>query len=187
MDLLEAIEKRRTIRVYKDKAPEEQLRLLLTAGSMAPSGLNRQPWEFIVIDDKKVADGLAEIKYQMNRVMPPPEGETAQDVEAKALFQKRSFDNASIVAVCCIAGQTPGAWLAVENISLAALAYGLGTGIVGYFGERKKEAEKLLGLSEDYEIRPLQNPQLRPIPSFRNKPNHISLIRRPDFVSIRGL
>ena len=58
MDVYEAIEKRRTIRIYKKRATEEQVRRLLLAGSKAPSGGNRQPWEFIIIDDQKIIDQL---------------------------------------------------------------------------------------------------------------------------------
>jgi nitroreductase len=47
MDVHEAIEKRRTIRTFKKEAAEEQLRRIILVGSKAPSGGNRQPWEFI--------------------------------------------------------------------------------------------------------------------------------------------
>ena len=152
MDVYEAIEKRRTIRVYKGKATEEQLRRLLLAGSKAPSGRNRQPWEFIIIDDQKIIDRLAEIKHQLNRQFSPQEGETQKDVENRALFQKKSFDHASIVAVCCGSEQSANGWLCIENISLAAVADGLGTGIVSYWDEAKKQAEKVLGIPEDHEL-----------------------------------
>jgi nitroreductase len=152
MDLHEALEKRRTIRVYREKATEEQLRRLLVAASKAPSGGNRQSWEFILVDDQEIAGQLAEIKYRLNRQLPPPHGETQKDVDTRALLQKKSFDNAAIVAVCCTSGQVADGWLSVENISLAALAEGLGTGIVGYWGAMKKEAEVLLGLPDNYEL-----------------------------------
>jgi len=46
MDVYEAIEKRRTIRIYKNPASEEQLRKIILAGTKAPSAVNRRPWEF---------------------------------------------------------------------------------------------------------------------------------------------
>jgi len=66
MDVYEAIEKRRTIRVFKKGATEEQLRRIILAGSKAPSG-GTSTWEFIVVDDPKIIDQLAELKYQLNR------------------------------------------------------------------------------------------------------------------------
>ncbi len=152
MDIYEAIEKRRTIRVYKKEATEDQLRRLLLAGAKAPSAGNRQPWEFIIVDDQKLIDQLSEIKYQLNRTVSFQPGETQKEMDERALSQKKSFEHASIVAVCCGLEQTGNGWLAIENISLAALAEGLGTGIVSYWGEAKKQVEKVLGLPEDHEL-----------------------------------
>ena len=152
MDVYEAIEKRRTIRVYKKKATEDQLRKLILAGAKAPSGGNRQPWEFIFVDDEKMIDQLSEIKYQLNRKFSPQAGETQKEVEERAVSQKKSFENASVVAVCCGSEQAASAWLCVENISLAAVADDLGTGIVTYWGEAKKQVEKLLGIPADHEL-----------------------------------
>ncbi len=62
MDLYEAIEKRRTIRVFKGGASEEQLKKIILAGTKAPSAVNSQPWEFIIVGDKKTINQLSEIK-----------------------------------------------------------------------------------------------------------------------------
>ena len=59
MDVYEAIEKRRTIRIFKKGATEAQLKKIILAGSKAPSGGGSQPWEFIIIDDQKIIDQLA--------------------------------------------------------------------------------------------------------------------------------
>jgi nitroreductase len=152
MDLYEAIEKRRTVRIFKKEATEEQLRRVLLAGSKAPSAGNRQSWEFIMMDDKKIVDQLGEIKYQLNRKFSPGPGETQKEVDERALNQKRWFKNSSVVAVCTRSGDFGTGWLAVENISLAAVAEGLGSNIIFYWDEEKKEAEKILGLPEDYEL-----------------------------------
>ncbi len=152
MDIYEAIEKRRTIRIYKKDATEDQLRRLLLAGAKAPSAGNRQPWEFIIVDDQKLIDQISEIKYQLNRTVSFQPGESQKEMDARALSQKKSFEHASIVAVCCGLEQAANGWLSIENISLAALAEGLGTGIVSYWGEAKKQVEKALGLPEDHEL-----------------------------------
>jgi nitroreductase len=152
MDIYEAIEKRRTIRIFKKGATEEQLRKIILAGSRAPSAGNRQSWEFILIDDPKIIDQLAEIKYQLNRKFSPGPGETQTDVENRALNQKKWFQNSSVVAVCTRSGDVCTGWLAVENMSLAAVAEGLGSNIITYWDDGKKEVEKILGLPEDYEL-----------------------------------
>ncbi|MGD0237041.1 MAG: nitroreductase family protein [Syntrophorhabdales bacterium] len=152
MDIYEAIEKRRTVRIFKKGATEEQLRRIILAGSKAPSGGNSQPWEFISIDDAEVIEHLGELKYQISRKFKQRADQTQEDVEEQALNQKRGFQNATIVAVCTTRGQSSGGWLAVENMSLAVVAEGLGSNIVTYWGDAKKEAEKLIGLPEDYEL-----------------------------------
>jgi len=152
MDIYGAIEKRRTIRIYQKGATKKQLEKVILAGTKAPSGGNRQNWEFILIDDPKIIDQLGEIKYRLNRTFTPDAGETRKDVEDRALFQKKSFEKASIVAVCSSRGQAVNGWLCVENMSLAAVAEGLGTGIVSYWDEAQREAEKVLGIPKKYEL-----------------------------------
>ncbi len=152
MELYEAFEKRRSIRIFKEGVSEEQLRKIILAGTKAPSAANRQPWEFIIVDDQKIIDQLAELKYQQNRRIVPREGDTQDDVEKKALYQKKSFENASIVAVCNQSEHAASAWLCIENMSLAVVAEGLGSVIVAYWEEWLKEAEKMLGIPEGYEL-----------------------------------
>jgi nitroreductase len=152
MDLYEAIEKRRTIRSFRKAATEEQTRRIILAGAKAPSGGNSQPWEFVSIDDPRMIDQIGELKYRLNRKNKPGPSETQQDVEERALGQKKGFANVSVVAVCTTQGASSAGWLAVENMSLAAVAEGLGSGIIGFWGDEKKEVEKLIGLPEGYEL-----------------------------------
>ena len=152
MDIYEAIEKRRTVRFFKKGATEEQLRRIILAGSKAPSAGNRQSWEFIMIDDPKIIDQLAEIKYQLNRNFSPGPGETQKEVEDRALNQKKGFENSSVVAVCVRSEDLGTGWLAVENMSLAAVVEGLGSNIITYWDEAEKKVKKLLGLPKDYDL-----------------------------------
>ncbi len=50
MNTFDVIAARRSIRKFKsDPIPEEQLRSILKAGILAPSGKNLQPWKFVVV------------------------------------------------------------------------------------------------------------------------------------------
>ena len=52
MELLEAIRTRRAIRKFKpESVPPELIEKMLEAARWAPSSVNSQPWEFIVITD----------------------------------------------------------------------------------------------------------------------------------------
>ncbi len=152
MEMHEVIGKRRTIRIFKKKASEEQIKKIILAGTQAPSAGNSQPWEFIIIDDQKTIDQIAEQKYQLSLTMPPPPGGGQDQVKERAMGQKKSFENASAVAVCHKKGGGPSAWLCIENMSLAAAADGLGSGIVVFWADQEKGVRKILGIPEDYEL-----------------------------------
>lgn len=61
MNVIEAIEKRRSVRRYlPDPVPEDVLDRVLNAARLAPSGSNRQPLRLIVVRDQEVKGKLAE-------------------------------------------------------------------------------------------------------------------------------
>lgn len=180
MDLYEAIEKRRTIRVYKEGATEEQLRRIILAGTKAPSALNRQPWEFIIVEDPSTIDQLADLKYQLTLKTPVSSPEKKKKLEKRGMAQKESFRNASIVAVCNKVEWERSLWLCIENISLAAVAEGLGTGIVLYWDEEKATAEDLLGLTAEYELTAVLKIGVPAEEGYSREENPFGP-RRPDF------
>ena len=60
MSTLEAIRTRRSIRRFKpDPLPEDVLKEILTAATLAPSGKNKQPWRFVVVRADKRPEFLA--------------------------------------------------------------------------------------------------------------------------------
>lgn len=59
MELFEAITTRRSIRNYTgEPIPPEDLKAIVDAGRLAPSGSNLQPWEFIVVTEQETIDTL---------------------------------------------------------------------------------------------------------------------------------
>jgi len=70
MDTLEAIRGRRSIRKYlPGEVEDEKLAAILEAGRWAPSASNRQPWHFIVVEDKEKIRKLAKSKWAEAPVM----------------------------------------------------------------------------------------------------------------------
>ncbi|MDE6006132.1 MAG: nitroreductase family protein [Muribaculaceae bacterium] len=52
---------RTSVRQYSDDpVSEEQISAILHAAMSAPSGVNRQPWEFIVVDERDLLSALSE-------------------------------------------------------------------------------------------------------------------------------
>jgi len=59
VELIEAIKVRKSIRGYKpDPVPKEVLNQILDIARYSPSGVNNQPWEFIVL----TGDALERVK-----------------------------------------------------------------------------------------------------------------------------
>lgn len=59
--ILDAIKGRRSVLRFKNNPVEkEKIEAILEAGRWAPSWLNKQPWNFIVITDKTIKEQLSE-------------------------------------------------------------------------------------------------------------------------------
>ena len=60
MEFDEVIKTRRSIRKYKGTpVPRESLMKILEAARVAPSAAHRQPWHFVVVEDKETIEKLA--------------------------------------------------------------------------------------------------------------------------------
>ena len=179
MEVYEAIEKRRTVRSFKQGIPDAELRKILLAGTKAPSGSNAQPWEFIIVDNPKLIEQIAEHKYQQTLKMTlSDDPKILQQITGlknqktleinlsteRAMNQKNAYRNCTVIAVCNRKEQKgqrkawmnieniASTWMCIENMALAATADGLGI-VTSIFREEDKVAvEKLLGILEEYEL-----------------------------------
>ena len=60
-ELLEFLKSRRSIRNFQEKEiPDNELKMILEAGRWAPSGSNKQPWQFIIIKNKEILKKISE-------------------------------------------------------------------------------------------------------------------------------
>ena len=67
MELQEAILKRRSIRNFsRDDVTDDQLRQIFEAVRWSPSWANTQVWEFVVVRDKKLIQGVTETYSEKN-------------------------------------------------------------------------------------------------------------------------
>jgi nitroreductase len=137
MDTIEAIHTRRSIRKYLDKAvPEDLVRQLLAAAMQAPSARNQQPWQFVVIDDRKP---LAEIASLMPNAAMAAAAPLAILVCGDVSLEKSE----GYWVVDCSA--------AVQNMLLAAHALGLGAVWCGIYPRppRMRDMKRLISLPEN--------------------------------------
>jgi len=139
MDALEVLFTRRSIRKYTDEpVTEENLKTILEAGMNAPSANNRQPWHFVVVDDRAKLNAIMEVHpYSRMLAEAPMAIVVCGDTKTSASFWPQD----------CAA--------ATENILLAARALDLGTVWMGvYPGEdRVNEVHQLFNLP--HHIQPL--------------------------------
>jgi nitroreductase len=73
MDTIKCITTRRSVRKYKEKkVPDKIVEKLLTCAMQAPSGVNEQCWEFIVVRDKELLAKIPKINYYSGMAKKAP-------------------------------------------------------------------------------------------------------------------
>lgn len=146
--VLELMRTRRSIRRFEDRAvSREDLNRLLEAARWAPSNHNRQPWKFMVIEDRARIRGLAElVKHGMEgKLKSLPE---VAAVHAAGLVRHGTFFSAAPVVIVAlhklpiaaaaslwegmphpelVSGEPLSVAMAMQNLLLAAHVLGLGT------------------------------------------------------------
>jgi 5,6-dimethylbenzimidazole synthase len=160
-NLLNIIQRRRSVRVYKTgKVTDRQLNLILEAARWAPSGANTQPWEFVVTRDRKKMQQVREIysKEWRDRKKEDP-------VHYKGL-KKDYVGDVSVLVLVCGDARTKQVYLttrqpadreklfqasianSVQQMMLAAASMNLGTVWVSVREEVEPALRKLFNVPE---------------------------------------
>ena len=139
MDVLETIKQRRSVRSYQDKEiPEDTLKEILNAVRLAPSASNRQDWKFIVVKDEDTRKKLMGAANNQSFV-----GEAPVIVAAVSLNPDR-------VMSCEVPAYAVDLSIAMDHLTLAAAAKGLGTCWIGAFSQDK--AKDILNIPDKYKL-----------------------------------
>jgi nitroreductase len=138
MDLFEGIYTRRSVRQYTAQPIErEQLTEIITAGTWAPSGMNNQPWRFVIVKGKESRAKLAGFtKY--GRIIESAPACVAVFVDRSAMYNDVKDH------------QSMGACL--QNMLLAAHALGLGAVWLGEILKNAEDVRKFLELPPEMEL-----------------------------------
>ncbi len=182
MDVMQAIKERRSIRKYRtDPVTDEMLQTVLEAARWAPSWANTQCWRLIVVRDPETRRRLSETVSSTN---PPGRNGAADAVR----------DAPVLIVACAEPGRAgafsggerrgspatdKGEWwymfdlgLAMQNLTLATHALGLGTVHVGMFDAA--QAAAIVGTPRSIvvvELMPLGWPDESPSPRPRKEVN----------------
>lgn len=166
--VLENIASRTSVRSYTDKPVDvTTIEQLLRAGMAAPTAVNRQPWHFVVVNDKAQLKALSKTNPYSDMLTRAPLAIVVCGDMKKALSgEAREF----WVQDCSAA---------TENILLAAKALGLGAVWTGCYPmeERMANVSQVLNLPEN--IVPLcvivmGYPNEQPEPKDKWKPENVS-------------
>ncbi|MDD5606448.1 MAG: nitroreductase family protein [Candidatus Pacebacteria bacterium] len=137
MNLRKAIEKRRSIRAFSQKEiPEKILRFCIDQARFAPSAMNKQPLEYIIVNDRKREQIFNNIVF----------GGQVNNKEKKPTAYIIVLSNSNI-------NQNPDydVGLAVQNIVLTAFSQKMGTCILGSINQ--KAIRSLLNIPFNFEIK----------------------------------
>jgi nitroreductase len=160
--VLSAIRDRRSVRHYTDEqVPADDLNRIIEAGIWAPSGLNNQPWRFVVIQDADKREELARLDKNNSIIRGAP--------VCVAVFLDKDSSYHYVKDV-----QAVGA--CIQNMLLAAHALGYGSVWLGRILDSAEPIRELFALPPHMELmaviaigrsgRTGQSSQRRPLAEF---------------------
>jgi nitroreductase len=170
MHVLEAIEKRRSIRKFKkQEIKDEYINLLIYAASLAPCAGNTQEWRFIIVKDEKKKEELAKASYNQLWMKDAPVIIAICADEEEIGNRYGSRGKKMYMYIDCA--------LAAENLILLAQSLGLGTCIVGAFDD--EEISRILKLPKNVKpimLIPVGYPAEEPEKPFKKDLEDITFI-----------
>jgi len=144
MDIWEAIKRRRSVRWFRQEAiSRETLLELIEAARCAPSAANRQPLEFVIVDNDQqrtqVFAQLAWAAYVQPR-RDPPAGKRPVSYIIVLVSKERALADFGPVDAAA----------AIENILLAAQGQGIGSCWLGSI--KRDKIREILEIPDKYDI-----------------------------------
>ncbi len=134
MNVRDLARSRRTVRRFRTgPVSDNAIRRIIDAGRLAPSGANRQPWRFVVVDDPETKRTIreacerAELKFHARAPR-----DLAEWMAARGITPEKPFLEEAPYLICVFydAHQpypVPSTWIAVGFMLLQIAEEGLGT------------------------------------------------------------
>jgi nitroreductase len=130
--IFETILGRRSVRSYAEKKVEQDvLKTLLEAAVWAPTALHKEPWGFVIVQNKDILKNISDLAKPLFLEELRKIG-TREDM-LKHTDGNLFYDAGTLIIIC---GKTNGhlpiadCWMAAENMILAACAMNLGSCVV---------------------------------------------------------
>jgi nitroreductase len=169
-DLFEAIYTTRSMRRLRpDPVPDSVIVKVIEAATMGPSGSNRQPWIFLVVKDPEIKGFIAD-RYRRAwetyftpaaRQIVATEPDSPQGkILRSAKYLADHIAEVPVMIFACVKKyndprreglpMTNALFPAIQNLCLAARAYGLGTSITQLHSMFAGEIDPILGVPKNY-------------------------------------
>ncbi|GAB4332833.1 MAG: nitroreductase [Desulfobulbaceae bacterium] len=134
----DAIRRRRSVREFTDEpVTRDDLLAICEAGIWAPSGLNNQPWRFILVRDEEVGKKLARFTTYSHIILGAP-ALIVVFLDREAMYNEVKDHQA---AGACI-----------QNMLLATAERGFGAVWLGQILQNSRQVNELFSLGERYEL-----------------------------------
>ncbi len=139
MDVMKAIQLRRSIRAYDTRGVEEEkLMRILESGRLSPSASNRQERRFVIVKNAKTRKLLCEAAKNQTFVAEAPVVIAACSVESEYVMS------------CGQLAYPIDTAIAVDHMTLQAVEEGLGTCWIGAFDEKK--VKEILNIPDNVRV-----------------------------------
>ncbi|HOW14575.1 nitroreductase [Methanosarcina sp.] len=136
--VIETILTRRSVREFKNRpVSKDEINTILNAGRWAPSGLNNQPWRFVVVRDPDTIQKLSECTHYSGIVAGAPL------LIAVFLDNEHSYSRTKDV-------QSIGA--SIQNMLLSCCELGLGAVWLGEILNQSEKVNSILGCPSALEL-----------------------------------
>lgn len=138
MEVLEGIYTRRSVRHFtRESVPRDQLLEIIRAGTWAPSGMNNQPWRFVVVCGAELRKQMAGLtKY--GRIIAEAGACVVVLADRDAMYH--AVKDYQAIGAC------------IQNMLLAAHSFGLGAVWLGEILRNAEGVLSLLDLSGELEL-----------------------------------
>ncbi|VAW40083.1 hypothetical protein MNBD_DELTA04-631 [hydrothermal vent metagenome] len=134
----DAIRNRRSIREFTgEPVAADLLRRIVTAGIWAPSGLNNQPWRFVIVRDREIREQLARQTSSGPVILAAP-ALIVVYLDTRVMYNAVKDH------------QSAGACM--QNMLLAAEELGLGAVWLGQILQNKDQVNAILQLDNQYDL-----------------------------------
>ncbi|MBP1912399.1 nitroreductase family protein [Thermococcus stetteri] len=157
MRVLELAKRRKTVRKFMpDKPPKEDILKAIEAAKEAPSGMNAQPWKFVIIEDEWLKAKIRDVcEAEEKKFHDKVSGKLGEWLKEKGFtFEKPFLSEAPYLILVFGHIKAPywlqSTWIAVGYLLLALEELGLGT--VTYTPPNPRPIEELLNAPKDYKL-----------------------------------